>query len=612
LHEVKYDGYRMLARVDDGDVEILSRNGKVWTPVLTGLAKALARLPLESAWLDGEVVVMDEKGNTSFNALQNALGGSGAPLTYILFDVIHLNGYDLTGVPLVERKRMLGRVLADVDPGGPLRFSPDVQGNGPEFFEQACALGLEGAICKRANSPYRTATRSREWIKVKCAQRQEMVIGGYTDPQGSRTGFGALLLGVYDNGELRYAGKVGTGFDTKTLSSIYKLLKAREQDRPAFVNPPRGYDAKGAHWVRPDLVAEVSFTEWSPEGALRHPSFQGLREDKVATDVKRERPSTPAASDAGADTAGKSRATGGKAPTIVAGIAISNPDKPYFPELPFTKSDLARYYEAVAPWILPHLKNRPLSLVRCPEGWNGQCFYQKNADRAVNAAVSRVEVPESNGTATYMAANSAAALVGLVQWGVIELHPWGSRTPKLDKPDQLIIDFDPDEGLKWETLVEAVQLLRTMLDDLGLVGFLKTTGGKGLHVVLPIRPTLTWDEAKGFTGAIAALLAGTLPDRFTAVMSKERRKGRIFIDYLRNAQGATAIAPYAVRARAGAPVSMPIAWDELTRDVRADFFNVTNALQRLERMKSNPWADFLATKQTVTREMLKRVHYDPR
>jgi bifunctional non-homologous end joining protein LigD len=634
----------MVSRIEDGEVEISSRNGKVWTGVLGKLAKAVAKLPLKSAWLDGEIVVMDARGITSFNALQNALADRNAELVYILFDVMHLDGYDLTAVPLVERKRVLAGLLAKVDPDGPLRYSPDIQDDGPEFFAQACDLGLEGVISKRADSPYRTAARSREWLKVKCAQRQEMVIGGYTDPQGSRSGFGALLLGVYDNGELKYAGKVGTGFDTKTLGSIKKLLAAREQDAPPFANPPRGFEAKGAHWVKPDLVAEVSFTEWSPEGALRHPSFQGLREDKQATDVKRERPAATSSGNkgsgkasedpaddapkAGAAKSGRAKAAaatnadspdgssvrtvnGGKAPTIVAGVSLSNPDKPYFPEVPFTKADLARYYEAVAPWILPHLKNRPLSLVRCPDGWNGQCFYQKNADKAVNAAVDRVEVPESKGTATYMAAGSATALVGLVQWGCIELHPWGSRTPNLGKPDQLIFDFDPDDGLKWETLVEAVHLLRTVLDDLGLVGFLKTTGGKGLHVVLPIRATLTWDEAKGFTGAIAELLAKTIPDRFTSVMSKERRKGKIFIDYLRNGQGATAIAPYSVRARAGAPVSTPISWDELKRDVRFDFFNARTVLERLAKLKADPWADFFATKQTVTKAMLERVHYKP-
>jgi bifunctional non-homologous end joining protein LigD len=293
--------------------------------------------------------------------------------------------------------------------------------------------------------------------------------------------------------------------------------------------------------------------------------------------------------------------------TSVAGVKLSNPDKLYFPEIPLTKRDIANYYANVADWMIPHIKDRPLSLVRCPDGWSGQCFYQKNADKAVHASVSRIEVPESKGKATYMGANTTTALVGLLQWGVIEMHPWGATSPKLDNPDRLIFDFDPDDGLAWPKLVEAVNLLKTLLEDLKLTGFLKTTGGKGLHVVLPIRATLSWDDAKGFTKAVADLLVGTFPDRFTAIMSKERRKGRIFIDYLRNAQGATAIAPYAVRARKGAPVSAPLAWDELKRDVRFDYFNATNMLERLQQAKSDPWADFFDVKQTITQAMFQRV-----
>jgi bifunctional non-homologous end joining protein LigD len=649
VHEIKYDGYRMLARIDHGDVEISSRNGKVWTGVLGAIAKALGRLPVETAWIDGEVVVMDARGHTSFNALQNALGGSDADLTYIAFDVMHLDGYDLTRVPLTTRKQVLKALLDAADEEGPLRFGPEVEGNGPDFFGQACALGLEGIISKRADAPYRLGVRNREWLKIKCQQRQEMVIGGYTEPQGSRRGFGALLIGVYDNGKLRYAGKVGTGFNSETLASIYRQLVAREQDKPSFVNPPRGYEAKGAHWVKPDLVCEVTFTEWSPEGALRHPSFQGMRVDKRATEVRRERPApvAQAANDArdGADTdAGAedeapvsrsatkrvarrassaaegettkpaTRAAKKPAPgaTIVAGVSLSNPDKLYFPEIGFSKADLARYYDAVSKWMIPYIAHRPLSLVRCPEGWQGQCFYQKNADRAVHPAVERVEVPESKGTATYMAASDATGLVALAQWGCIEIHPWGSRTPKLLNPDILIMDFDPDDGLPWQTLVEAVNLLRTLLDDLKLRGFLKTTGGKGLHVVLPIKPTLSWDDAKGFTGAVATLLVKALPDRFTSVMSKERRKGKIFVDYLRNGLGATAIAPYAVRARKNAPVAMPIEWDELARDVRFDHFNATNALARLQKQASDPWADFVKVRQTITRAMFDRVDFRPR
>ena len=290
----------------------------------------------------------------------------------------------------------------------------------------------------------------------------------------------------------------------------------------------------------------------------------------------------------------------------IAGVALSNPDKLYFPEAGITKRDLARYYESVAPWILPHIERRPLSLVRCPDGWSSQCFYQKNADRSVHEAVTRVEVPGSDGPATYFSAGSAAALVGLVQWGVIELHPWGARSPRLDRPDRLIFDFDPDEGLSWDALVAAVRELRALLAEMHLVGFLKTTGGKGLHVVLPIRATLTWDEAKSFSRAVADVMVRTTPELFTTNASKEQRKGKIFIDYLRNASGATAVAPYAVRARARAPVAMPIAWSDLKSDVRFDHFNIGNVTQRLDR-RTDPWADFLSTHQVITAKMRKRL-----
>ena len=484
--------------------------------------------------------------------------------------------------------------------------------------------------------------------RLKCGRRQEMVIGGFTDPQGAREGFGALLLGVYDAGWLRYAGKVGTGFDTRLLTRLRRVLDRLEQKTPAFADPPRGYAARGAHWVKPQLVAEVAFTEWSNDGALRHPSFLGLREDKKAADVVREEPAPkpdgakavaadPAPADARASTPRKAakrsaprRPTrrGADAPVVlrasrgpsrvastapahtVAGVALSHPDKPYFPEAGITKRLLAQYYASVASRALPYLRKRPLALVRCPDGWRGQCFYQKHADPSVHASVSRIEVPESGGTATYFSANTAQALAGLVQWGVIELHPWGSRAPRLDRPDRLTFDFDPDDGVAWKALVDAVSALRALLDDLGLVGFLKTTGGKGLHVVVPIRATLDWGMAKGFARAVADVLVRTFPDRFTATASKAKRTGRIFIDYLRNAEGATAIAPYAVRARANAPVSTPIEWSELDGDVRFDHFNVRTVPERLAALRKDPWAAFGTTRQTVTRAALRRVGLD--
>jgi bifunctional non-homologous end joining protein LigD len=603
LHEIKYDGYRMVARIERGKARLYSRNGKEWTAVLRSVAAALGALPVKSAWIDGEVCALDSEGRTSFQALQNALATPGAALTFFAFDLLYRDGYDLRSLALTERKRLLREAVGEGSKV--IRIGPEVAGGGADFFRQVCKLGLEGAVSKRIDSRYVEGKRTRDWLKVKCLQRQEMVIGGYTEPQGARKGFGALLLGVYEDGKLRYAGKVGTGFDARTLATMYPLLVQRERKDPPFVNPPRGYEAKGAHWIEPDLVGAVAFTEWSNDGALRHPSFQGLRADKKAQEVVREQPMHREATSSSPKRAPNKKATA--EPVTVAGIALSNPDKPYFPEAGLTKRDIAEHYEFVSSFILPHIAKRPLALVRCPEGWTGQCFYQKHADRAVNAAVTRVEVPEGGGTATYFAAGTAKALAALVQWGVIELHPWGSRQPRLDRPDQLIFDFDPDEGQDWKQLTTAVELLRTLLQEIGLRGFLKTTGGKGLHVVVPMRP-LSWDDAKGFSRAVAEFMAATFPDRYTATASKAKRKGKIFLDYLRNAEGATAIAPYAVRARKNAPVATPIDWKELATDVRFDYFNVRNIRERLAR-GHDPWADFMATRQSVTKAAAERVGY---
>jgi len=642
LHELKYDGYRMVCRIERGKVRVYSRNGKEWTNALPQIAAAIARLKVKSAWIDGEVAVVLPDGRTSFQKLQNALSEAPrADLAYFVFDVPFLDGYDLRAVPLLERKRLLRQIVPDAD--ATLRFGVEVQGSGDQVFAQLCKLGFEGAVSKRIDSTYQEGVRNREWVKVKCGKRQEMVIGGFTDPQGSRNGFGALLLGVYEaDGTLRYSGKVGTGFDDRLLTSLRKQLDKLEQKTPPFANPPRGYEARGAHWVKPTLVGEVSFTEWTHDGTLRHPSFEGLRADKVATDVVREYPADadadttmpktkvakavtrkPAAAKTGAGVevpaaketpspprrAAPSSASAGtpSKQQAVAGVVLSHPDKMLFPEAGLTKRDLADYYAKVSEWMVPHLRGRPLSLVRCPDGWKAQCFYHKHADKGVNSAVTRVQVPEGGGTSTYMSADSVTAVVGLLQWGVAEMHPWGSRVPRLDRPDRLIFDFDPDDGVAWSDLVSAVQVLRTLLDNIGLRGFLKTTGGKGLHVVLPIRATLDWPEAKAFTKSVADLLVSTFPDRFIATLSKAQRKGKIFVDYLRNAEGATAIAPYSARARSNAPVAMPIAWEELDSDVRFDHFNVKNALARLTRMKKDPWADFFDVRQSITQAAIRKL-----
>ena len=614
VHEVKYDGYRMVTRLNNGTVHMYTRNGNDWTSKFSDIARQVGRLSARSAWIDGEVCAVDADGRPDFQSLQNAISGEARPqLMYFVFDLIYLNGYDLTNARLADRKQLLQRLLEESDTE--LRYSPDVQGSGSSVFRKICPSGYEGIVSKRADSTYAIAARTKNWVKVKCSMRQEMVIGGFSDPQGSRKGFGALLLGYYSNNDLQYAGKVGTGFNDKTLAVLLRKLKPLEQNTPPFVNPPGGVVAKGTHWVKPKLVGEIQFTEWSDSGALRHPSFMGLRDDKKATEVVREKalPVTADRIQRSAPLRAKVAKKDDKPPTSdlnmnsVTGVKLTNPNKLMFPEAKITKLGLARYYESIASWIIPHIAQRPLSMYRCPDGWAKECFYQKHADKSVHPSVSRVQVPEGDGKARYFSANSLQALVSLVQWGVIEFHPWGARMPKPGRPDRLIFDFDPDEGVSWAELAQGVEDLRILLSQLGLEGFLKTTGGKGLHVVVPIQPTLTWVQAKAFTKAIADLFARTFPDRFLATVSKAKRKDKIFIDYLRNAEGATAIAAYGVRARKNAPVSTPIGWDELAKDIRFDFFNVKTIPKRLQKLQRDPWEKLVSTRQTITARMFKQV-----
>lgn len=614
LHEIKYDGYRMLTRIERGRAVMFSRNGHDWSAKFPSLTATLARVPPTSAWLDGEVVAMEPDGRTSFAALQDALSrGVDTPLVYYVFDLLYLDGFDLRKAPLSERKRLLHSLPIFSCP--PICYSQHVEGSGRELFEKACGLGLEGIVSKQATSSY-ASRRSNEWLKIKCERRQEFVIGGFTDPGGSRPGFGALLLGVYEpTGELSYVGKVGTGFNQSLLDQLRRKLDALVQSTPPFVNPPKGAKARRAHWVRPELVAEVSFTEWTKDGAIRHPSFQGLRTDKLARQVVREcvestaEPvqSEPHGAKPHPAKAPNKKRTGDGA--NIAGVKLSNPDKALYPD-GITKRDLASYYESIGEWIVPHLKERPLTLLRCPNGIDSGCFYQKNIDDSAPAAIEPVEIQESGGHATYMMANSVNAVVGFVQMGVLEIHTWGSRSGSLEQPDRITFDLDPDEGLAWGKLVEAAEIVRDLLQALGLTGFLKTTGSKGLHVVVPIEPKLGWDEVKGFSKAVAELLARAFSDRFTALASKVPRKGKIYVDFLRNAAGATAIAAYSTRAKPNAPVSTPIIWEELHEsDLRYDCFHVRNIPPRLDRLKSDPWADYDKARQRITKSMMKKVGY---
>jgi bifunctional non-homologous end joining protein LigD len=601
LHEIKFDGYRALCRVQAGQVKFFTREGKDWTHRFGKLGGDAAHLPVDQAMLDGEIVVVEKDGATNFQSLQEALSKNKTErLTYFVFDLLHLDGYDLTRAPLLARKNVLAKVLKKA--AGTIRFSDHIVGQGEALYRRACQLGLEGVISKQKESLYRPG-RGREWVKTKCHASQEFVVGGFTDPAGSRVGLGALLLGVYnDRGELVYAGRVGTGFTHESLAQLRSRLDRIAVESPPFSNPPRGTARERLHWVRPELVGEIEFSGWTRDGLLRHPSFKGLREDKPAAKIISERP-LPASS-------GSAKSNNGnvhEAVMKIAGIALSHPDRVLYPEQGITKRELALFYEDIAEWILPHLAGRPLTLVRCPEGYQKECFYQKHVGENLPDWVRRVAIKEKGSVGKYVVVDSLPGLISLVQMGVLEIHTWGSRSDRIEQPDRLTFDLDPDPELPWKRMIEAARSLRRMLGGLGLNGFVKTTGGKGLHVVVPIVRKYEWDEIKEFSKRVAGQMTREAPDRYLATMSKARRNGKIFIDYLRNGRGATAVAAYSTRARAGAAVSTPLTWEEVAAGVGPDRFNVRNLRRRLARLKKDPWENYESARRPITAATMKEV-----
>lgn len=634
VYEVKFDGYRMLARLDAGRVSIVSRNAQDWTARLPTLAAALSTLPARNAWLDGEITVSGPDGRSSFQALQNALDGAPARIEYQLFDLMWLDGEDLRAQPLAQRYARLQALLAQAAP--PLLLSGQLDADGATAWEAACRMQLEGLIGKRRDAPY-LAGRSPHWIKLKCRPADEFVIGGWTDPAGSRNALGALLVGVHEDGRLRYAGRVGTGFTEAALRRLRAALAPLVRERAPFDPPPRLPRGNVAHWVEPRLVAQVEYAEITGDGLLRQASFLGLREDKpaaevvVGNDAPSAEPLAPAAPSARAARAGRAGTRtapaaaaprgddgdgGGDGGGATAALLASLPKRITHAERAvydngLSKLDVARYYATLAPQLLAELRGRPLSLLRCPQGTQGSCFFQKHIATRMPPGLVPVEVPEKDGPAIYIAVEREEGLVSLAQHAAIELHPWGSRVPQLDRPDRLIIDLDPDESIDWPTLLEAAWLARTLLQELGLAAFVRTTGGKGLHVVSPLAPRAPWSTVKPFAQAIARQLARVAPQRFTSNMAKDKRRGRIFIDYLRNAEGATAIASFSLRARAGAPVAMPVAWDELKpkRDLRTDHFNLRNAVAALPAAQA-AWAGFDAQARPLDAAMLAALGLD--
>ncbi|SHF45452.1 bifunctional non-homologous end joining protein LigD [Modicisalibacter ilicicola DSM 19980] len=612
IHEIKFDGYRVLARVEDGDVRLTTRNAKDWTHRFPELAECLARLPVKRALLDGEVVSLGRDGTSSFRRLQEALSrGRTDRLVYQVFDLLHLENRDLRQVALVERKQALAQLLeaAGLDDADKLRYSDHVDSRGEAFFDKACRLGLEGIVSKRASSHYQ-ATRSKQWRKVKCANHEEFVIGGYTDPGGSRQGFGALLMGAFDDeGRLAYAGRVGTGFTTRQLDELAGILEKLDVEESPFNGPVP--DTRSVHWVRPERVIEVEFTERTRDGRLRHPAFRGLREDRDPEEIrvsrsqdKRDRNAVGKRSDPSAGSGSDpSKAEGDQ----LLGVRLTHADRVLYPDQGLTKGDLARFYLDIQEWILPHLVDRPLSLVRCPEGRTGECFFQKHPNAAIDKRVPRISLAEKQGEAEYLYVQSAADLVALVQAGTLEIHPWGSRVDDLERPDNLVFDLDPAPNVAWQKVLHAAATLRDRLASLELASFVRTTGGKGLHLVVPLTPEAQWEEAKAFAEAVARQHAQDDPGRLTANMAKTQRRGRVFIDYLRNARGATAVASYSVRAKKGAPVCVPLRWDELNAALHSDRYTTENLRRRLAALKEDPWSGFEEARRPITAKMRKAV-----
>lgn len=659
IYELKFDGYRLLTRIaagtdgKPGKVTFFTRNGNDWSSKLEGLAADITTLGLGPGWFDGEIVVMGANGTPDFNALQNAFDSAKSDaIEYHLFDVPFHAGHDLRRVPLVERRAHLSALLDRALQGqgaSRVHFSQDFQASASELLQNACRMRLEGVIGKRADAPY-VSKRSATWIKLKCTQRQEFVVGGYTDPQGARTGIGSLLLGIHDEtGRLRFAGGVGSGFDEATLLALKKQLDALATGTTPFADKPR--DVRG-HWVEPRLVAEVSFGEWTKDGRIRHAVFHALRSDKPAHEIRREQAesgdqvmrdvaaemtkkpartkadktpvpassatptsaaSTPAPA-APSSTPAPAQAASGKSTsdTLTAdslGVRVSNPDRVVDSSTGATKVDLVNHYLRVARVMLPHLEGRPVSLVRAPAGIGKHLFFQRHAESLKIADLTKLDPSISPDHAAMIEIDSFTALISAAQNNVVEFHTWNARSNAADTPDRMIFDLDPGEGVSWRHVQEGSNLTRALLQELGLASYLKTSGGKGLHVVVPLHPKDDWETVKAFSQAVVAHMAATIPERFVLKSGPKNRIGKIFVDYLRNGFGATTACAWSARARPGLGVSVPCSWDELAELRGGDHWTIANVADRLEE-HVDPWRGYGDTRQTLKAAM-KALAFEP-
>jgi bifunctional non-homologous end joining protein LigD len=594
LYEIKFDGYRIVTRIDGKKIQLITRNGHDWTAKLPTLAKAVADLKISSGWLDGEIVVVDKNGIPNFQSLQNAFDTAKTQqISYYVFDLPYYNGYDLCAVPLIERRALLQSILKKSN-SELVRYSENFDAPIKDLMASACHIGLEGVIGKRQESTY-AFRRSKNWIKLKCTHRQEFVIGGFTDPKGSRQGIGSLLLGVHDDeGNLLYAGNVGTGFSEKTLADLRKKLDAVSSDKNPF-SSETDIDKKAVHWVRPTLLAEVSFAEWTNTGHIRHAVFHGLRTDKKAKAIVREKPTAKLE---------KSSSPPPKLelPSLLPkNFNVSHGERVIDKSTGLTKIDLIRFYALVAPLMMPHLKGRPVSLVRAPEGIDSQLFFQKHMNTPLDgmALLDSAIDPEH---APLMEVTKPLGLLSAVQMNVVEFHTWNGVKTAIDKPDRMTFDLDPGEGVTWKVMQESTLLMGSFLAQLGLKSFVKTSGGKGMHVVVPLKKHYDWDTVKDFSHAIVVHMAETLPMRFVAKSGPKNRIGKIFIDYLRNGFGATTVSAWSVRSRPGLSVSVPVAWEEVEKLHDSGQWTVANIHTRLDQGNA-PWNDYDKSAQNITAAM---------
>lgn len=577
LHEIKFDGYRLQARIEPGRVKLLTRSGLDWTrkfgkPVVT----ALQDLPLGTAIIDGELVVETDAGASDFSALQADLSeGRSDRFVFYVFDLLYLDGYDLTALPLVKRKSLLEPLVSGSD--GMIRYSSHFDESGAMVLRHACRLSLEGIVSKLGDAPYRPG-RGKSWVKSKCSARQEFVIGGYVPSSVSRKAIGSLVLGVHEGDELRHVGRVGTGFSGAAAEELFRKLERVRTTESPFSGALTADEARKVKFVRPELVAEIEFRAWTADGHLRHASFRGLREDKSAREIVREVPMSAKKQPA------PQRRT----------VKLTHPDRVYWPDAGVTKEGLADYYAEVWRQIAPHIVGRPLALLRCPNGIGGESFFQKHAWKGLNPNIVLVKDPQDPSEAPLISINDLDGLLGLVQAAVLEIHPWGATVADWERPDTIVMDLDPGEGVAWQDVIAAAQEVRQRLTDAGLAAFVKTSGGKGLHVVSPLKPQADWAAIKAFTKGLADAMAADTPDRFVATISKSKRHGKILVDYLRNQRGSTAVAAYSTRARPGAPVSAPLTWEELEPGIGPSYFTVATMPTRIAALASDPWDGFRA------------------